>query len=316
MSEVIPFAFDSHAVRVVMQDGEPWFVAADILSTLTLDRKALERLDEDERGVSSIHTPSRNQHGDFGSAPQQMTIVSEPGMYSLVLGSRKPEAKRFKRWVTHEVLPTLRKTGSYAMPGAAHPLPPSVSHRADHIVAATRSFNGLMRAAVTLKLGHLRAVRSATAATLRHTGVDLLAELGVQEHELAPALEAPAAPFSLAERFAAAWVAGELPVPFAPCTTGQLYRALQAWAQDEGEPAAPAQAIASTQIGRWAGNRLSVRSVRLGTTGKVVRLWIPAGEGPAADMPMQDWAERVTTVFETALRAYAVLGERSGHHII
>lgn len=70
MSDLTIFAFDSAAVRVVMRDGEPWFVAADLLSTLSLDRKALERLDDDEKGVSSIHTPG----GD-----QEMTVINESG---------------------------------------------------------------------------------------------------------------------------------------------------------------------------------------------------------------------------------------------
>ena len=100
------FKFESHAVRVIVRDGEPWFVAADVLNTLTLDRKALERLDADEKGVSSIHTLG----GD-----QEMTVVNEPGLYGLVLGSRKPEARHFKRWVKHEVLPAIRKTGSYSV---------------------------------------------------------------------------------------------------------------------------------------------------------------------------------------------------------
>lgn len=90
-------------------------MAADVLSTISLDRKALERLDDDEKGVNSIHTPG---------GVQEMTTVNEPGLYALVLGSRKAEAKRFKRWVTHEVLPAIRKTGSYAVPAiAALPAP-------------------------------------------------------------------------------------------------------------------------------------------------------------------------------------------------
>lgn len=114
-TELIPFDFEGQSVRVVTDaQGEPWFVAADVLNTLTLDRKALERLDADEKGVSSIHTLG----GD-----QEMTIVNEPGLYGLVLGSRKPEAKRFKRWVTHEVLPAIRKTGSYSMSRTPAALP-------------------------------------------------------------------------------------------------------------------------------------------------------------------------------------------------
>jgi hypothetical protein len=107
---VVPFDFNGAAVRVVAVDGETWFVAADVLGVLGLDRKALDRLDADEKGVSSIHTLGGNQ---------EMTVINESGLYSLVLGSRKPEAKRFKRWVTAEVLPAIRKTGSYSMSGDA-----------------------------------------------------------------------------------------------------------------------------------------------------------------------------------------------------
>jgi len=101
-----PLQFEGQQVRIVTDEaGVPWFVVADLLTLLTLDRKALERLDHDERGVSSIHTLGGRQ---------SMTTVNEPGLYSLILSSRKPEAKRFKRWVTHEVLPAIRRTGRYA----------------------------------------------------------------------------------------------------------------------------------------------------------------------------------------------------------
>ena len=114
--QLVPFDFEGSQVWVVTDaKGEPWFVAADVLSTISLDRKALERLDDDEKGVNSIHTPG---------GTQEMTTVNEPGLYALVLGSRKAEAKRFKRWVTHEVLPAIRKTGSYAVSAmAALPAP-------------------------------------------------------------------------------------------------------------------------------------------------------------------------------------------------
>ncbi|MFY9138790.1 Bro-N domain-containing protein [Zwartia sp.] len=106
--QLVPFDFEGQQVRIVTDaQGEPWFVAADVLATLSLDRKALERLDDDEKGVNSIHTPG---------GIQEMTTVNESGLYSVVLGSRKSEAKRFKRWVTHEVLPAIRKTGTYVAP--------------------------------------------------------------------------------------------------------------------------------------------------------------------------------------------------------
>ena len=85
-------------------EGEPWFVAADVCRALGIDRTQTRRLDEDEKGVYSAQTPG---------GQQDMSIVNEPGLYALVLSSRKPEAKAFKRWITHEVIPNIRKTGGY-----------------------------------------------------------------------------------------------------------------------------------------------------------------------------------------------------------
>lgn len=93
-------------VRAVAHEGQPWFVAKDVCDNLCLDTSNLSKmLDEDEKGTYSIRTPG---------GPQEMSIISEPGLYSLVLRSRKPEAKAFKRWIVHEVLPAIRKHGIYA----------------------------------------------------------------------------------------------------------------------------------------------------------------------------------------------------------
>lgn len=113
------FDFEQHAVRVVSsEDGEPWFVASDVLAALTLDRKALERLDDDEKGVNTIHTPG---------GKQDMVLVSEAGLYTLIFTSRKDEAKRFRRWVMHEVLPAIRRTGAYAIQAPAANPPAAIS---------------------------------------------------------------------------------------------------------------------------------------------------------------------------------------------
>ena len=91
-------------VRTIEKNGEPWFVAADVCKVLDLSNPtiAASRLDEDERAKFNL--------GRQG----ETTIVSEAGLYTLVLGSRKPEAKAFKRWITHEVIPTIRRHGAYA----------------------------------------------------------------------------------------------------------------------------------------------------------------------------------------------------------
>ena len=112
MQEIIPFDFKDTPVRVMDRDGEPWFVASDALEILGVDRTSLRGLDEDEKGVDSIHT--------LGGV-QGVTVISESGLYSLIMRSRKPEAKAFKRWVTHEVIPSIRKTGSYGTPQLTGP---------------------------------------------------------------------------------------------------------------------------------------------------------------------------------------------------
>ena len=96
-------------MRTVLKDGEPWFVAADVCRALEIGdtHKAVERLDNDEKGRSLIPTLG---------GEQELLIVNEPGLYTLVLGSRKPEARAFKRWITHEVIPSIRKHGGYLTP--------------------------------------------------------------------------------------------------------------------------------------------------------------------------------------------------------
>lgn len=93
-------------IRTVVINGEPWFVAADVCRALEISnsRDAVQRLDEDEKGV--VLTDTRG-------GQQSMTAINEPGLYVLVLGSRKPESNEFKRWITHDVIPTIRKTGGY-----------------------------------------------------------------------------------------------------------------------------------------------------------------------------------------------------------
>ena len=96
-------------IRALAIDNEPWFVAKDVCDALGLSnhRSSIALLDDDERGVHTVDTPS---------GAQEMAIITEAGLYSLILRSRKPEAKAFKRWVTHDVLPTIRRHGAYATP--------------------------------------------------------------------------------------------------------------------------------------------------------------------------------------------------------
>ncbi len=103
----LSFSFSNQALSVLMIDGEPWFVASDVTEALTLSTEATRRLDDDEKGLRTVQTPG---------GQQEVIIINESGLYSLILTSRKPEAKKFKKWVTNEVLPSIRKTGGYTPP--------------------------------------------------------------------------------------------------------------------------------------------------------------------------------------------------------
>ncbi len=103
------FTYRENTIRTVTLGEEVWFVAKDVCEVLEIknSRDALSRLDNDEKGVVLTDTLG---------GKQELTSINEPGLYSLILGSRKPEAKAFKRWVTHEVLPDIRKHGGYLTP--------------------------------------------------------------------------------------------------------------------------------------------------------------------------------------------------------
>jgi prophage antirepressor-like protein len=122
------FTFGSHAVRIIVRDGEPWFVASDVAAALGYQtaKDAARNLGEHQKGGHILPTPG----GD-----QRVTIINESGLYRLVLRSRKPEAEKFSDWVTGEVLPSIRKTGGYGKP-AYDPDQIALAHRAAVIATA------------------------------------------------------------------------------------------------------------------------------------------------------------------------------------
>lgn len=106
-AEIIPFDFEEQAVRVVLRGEDPWFVAADVCRVLELSNPtmAIKGLDEDEVTLSQIEGNHRPTN-----------LISESGLYAFVIRSDKPAAKRFRKWITAEVIPALRRTGRYEMP--------------------------------------------------------------------------------------------------------------------------------------------------------------------------------------------------------
>lgn len=130
-AKITPFNFNDNAVRVIDRDGSPWFVAADVCAALGYvnPRKAVaDHLDDDERSTVT-NSDCRPGHG-----AQQFTIINESGLYALVLRSRKPEARKFAKWVTAEVLPAIRKTGSYIAPEATATITPAQKQHLHELV--------------------------------------------------------------------------------------------------------------------------------------------------------------------------------------
>lgn len=118
MNAMLPYTFEQETVRVVMLGEDPWWIATDVARVLGYGHTPhmLRIMDDDEKGVHNTDTPG---------GQQQLTIVSESGLFAAILKSRKPEAKRFRRWVTGEVLPSLRRHGRYEMDDGAPPSLPS-----------------------------------------------------------------------------------------------------------------------------------------------------------------------------------------------
>lgn len=143
-AQIIPFVYNDKPVRSVEKDGDPWFVGKDVCAVLDLrnHNDALSRLDDDERSEVGISDPSGMKYA---------IIISEAGVYRLVFSSRKAEAEAFKRWLAHEVLPQLRRTGKYAVKAEeAAPLGDEPTERLNakvNLIRLARSLYGPQRAA-------------------------------------------------------------------------------------------------------------------------------------------------------------------------
>ena len=163
MSALAVFAFGEQMVRISDQAGAPWFVGRDVCAALELknSRHALGRLPDDEKGVVI---------GDTLGGAQEIAIISEPGMYRLVLTSRTEKAERFKKWVVSEVLPAIRRTGSFAI------APDAANDAADDEIEGLDFETETGRAAVLTKLALVRVAgrsfgRSAAQEAWRRVGL-------------------------------------------------------------------------------------------------------------------------------------------------
>lgn len=234
-------AFDSHALRVIDREGEPWFVATDVASVLGFDHTPhmIRMLDDDEAGVHNLDIRSAN--GVVQT--REVTVVSESGLYACILKSRRPEARAFRKWVTSEVLPSIRRSGGYEHthgPRADQPI--GVQHRADIVVSADRVFRAAVRSGRAAGLSTGQSILRAQAVAIDRTGVDVLHELGIDPDHLPSAaregrpLSAPNADAASHRRFVMLWLRGELDaVPVTAVSTLALYGLYAAWCASKGE---------------------------------------------------------------------------------
>ncbi len=164
MHAITPFTYGDATIRTATINNEPWFVAKDVCDALGISNPtdALKRLDDDERARFNL--------GRQGEA----NIVNEPGLYSLILASRKPEAKAFKRWITHEVLPAIRRDGGYISPSASE-------HQVNALIRQAQMRMELVQAAKgIIDPGHLEA----KARVILAQGLGELPELPAENRPL------------------------------------------------------------------------------------------------------------------------------------
>ena len=272
MSDLNVFAFDSQAVRVVMVDGEPWFVGKDVACVLGYANHA-DAISKHCKGVAKRY-PLQTTGG-----LQEVRIISEPDMMRLIVGSKLPAAERFERCVFEEVLPSIRKTGRYEVPAPDLGMPPRLPQPADRIAAASRIFNQLVRSGNVARMALPAAIRRAAAVALRETGVDMVAELGIAAHVEAMEQLAlsgrgwngdePASPgYASVVRFWEGWADGSLGLPFQSCTTAQAYAAYTAWCRNAGASHTLRRenfTQAVQECSRRRGRTATVKVMRLGT---------------------------------------------------
>ena len=158
-------------IRVIIIDGNPWFVATDVCRALEIGNtsQALKRLDDDEKQIILIPAKgiySKNTQG----GEQNMLVVNEPGFYRLVFASRKKEALELQRWVYHEVLPSIRKTGSYSLPTVeTAPVPAAPVEKTRRKLSSTACIYILLLSNGLVKIGHTDKVGNRATVIERET---------------------------------------------------------------------------------------------------------------------------------------------------
>lgn len=295
MNSLIPFDFDQNPIRAVADEaGNAWFVGRDVAAALGYT-DTINAIKQHCRGVVKHH-PLPTAGGI-----QNVRLISEPDLYRLVVGSRLPAAERFERWVFEEVLPTIRRTGSYfAQPAAAD---------MRGVNTAFWLIPAAVRAARSLGLQRDAAIVSANRTVASLTGVDAMQLLGIEPPTLTLPAARPEAAFLLAWQNGAAVLADDLqPLPFVPCTGRQLYTAFLRWwhrEQHHGLPPGETQFISfvARQPGWVAGRAHQTYRERTGAEHHTRKMVIPATARQPMSLTKTEWLTEGYFNFQAALDA-------------
>jgi prophage antirepressor-like protein len=239
MNNLTVFEFESQEVRVLTREGEPWFVAKDLCSVLDIknSRDALSRLDADEK----VELPYKTVVG-LTDDPNttRLSAVSESGMYALVLSSRKPSAKSFRKWVTSEVLPTIRKTGSYSTNTPAPQncdctAPQFIARKLNGYVVEQRIADGYINAtAVSYAYQQLPGYRREVQNWLRHKATQEL-----MQQISAPLFIPPVGLYQITN--GTVWLHPALVVNFAFWTSKEIGPIVEKWVEEWNSNLVPNQ---------------------------------------------------------------------------
>ncbi|CAM5288065.1 BRO-N domain-containing protein [Eoetvoesiella caeni] len=302
MNSLIPFDFDQQPVRAVADDdGNAWFVGRDVTTALGYANDA-DAMSRHCKGVVKRY-PLPTAGGI-----QNVRLISEPDLYRLVVGSRLPAAERFERWVFDDVLPTIRRTGSYfAQPAAAD---------MRGVNTAFWLIPTAVRAGRALGLPRDAAIVAANRTVASLTGVDAMQMLGIE----APEVNALSAPKPEAD-FLLAWEQGAVvladshsPLPFVPCTGRQLYTAYLAWwrrADRACRPAGETQFVGfvGQQPGWIAGRPQQTHRDRTDRAPFTRKMVIPATARPPVSLTRTEWLTDSYFTFQAALDAAQPTGD-------
>ncbi len=294
------FQFQNHSLRVFTdQNGDPWFIAIDVAEILEYSdaHKMTIKLDEDEI--------QNRQIGGFGN--RGVNLINESGLYTCVLTSQKPEAKTFKRWITHEILPSIRKTGSYTKPKNGNiPFEEVLSSKKELLPFQRIQTNLLTKLyQISPQLGQSYMLEcGVTPDYVNH----LLTTLGNAAPLLGATKTKTESAESLVSRFMADWQAEVIEAPFIPCLGRQVIRLLHVWLTQNGIENTPANNLLMAAI--YQNPLVYRKRIRVGVNLVQNSILLIYGNKPPIDIQINDWLQENIERMEIALK---VLEENNPH---